>query len=79
MFKPAELIICLDINLKFLIVWRMITDEESIPKYGSPHPKSNERGNAVFVLSVFSSPEPKAQVSYCHRAPSVVRPSVVRP
>ena len=28
---------------------------------------------------VFSSPEPKAQVSYCHSAPSVVRPSVVRP
>ena len=26
----------------------------------------------------FSSPEPKAQVSYCHRAPSVVRPSVRR-
>ena len=27
----------------------------------------------------FSSPEPKAQVSYCHSAPSVVRPSVRRP
>ena len=26
---------------------------------------------------LFSSPEPKAQVSYCHSAPSVVRPSVV--
>ena len=26
----------------------------------------------------FSSPEPKAQVSYCHSAPSVVRPSGVR-
>ena len=26
--------------------------------------------------TVFSSPEPKAQVSYCHIAPSVVRPSV---
>ena len=25
---------------------------------------------------VFSSPEPKARVSYCHSAPSVVRPSV---
>ena len=25
-----------------------------------------------------SSPEPKAQVSYCHSAPSVVRPSVRR-
>ena len=24
----------------------------------------------------FSSPEPKAQVSYCHSVPSVVRPSV---
>ena len=28
---------------------------------------------------VFSSPEPKAQVSYCHSAPSVVRPSSVCP
>ena len=26
--------------------------------------------------TLFSSPEPKARVSYCHRAPSVVRPSV---
>ena len=26
--------------------------------------------------SFFSSPEPKARVSYCHSAPSVVRPSV---
>ena len=26
----------------------------------------------------FSSPEPKARVSYCHSAPSVVRPSVRR-
>ena len=25
----------------------------------------------------FSSPEPKARVSYCHSAPSVVRPSGV--
>ena len=32
------------------------------------------------ILMLFSSPEPKAQVSYCHSAPSV-RPSssVVRP
>ena len=34
-----------------------------------------------FIMSnftcFFSSPEPKAQVSYCHSAPSVVRPSVV--
>ena len=28
------------------------------------------------LCAVFSSPEPKAQVSYCHSAPSVVRPSV---
>ena len=26
-------------------------------------------------ILIFSSPEPKAQVSYCHRAPSVVCPS----
>ena len=26
---------------------------------------------------IFSSPEPKARVSYCHSAPSVVRPTVV--
>ena len=31
------------------------------------------------TLSFFSSPEPKARVSYCHSASSVVRPSVVRP
>ena len=30
-------------------------------------------------LYLFSSPEPKAQVSYCHSAPSGVRPSVRRP
>ena len=29
-----------------------------------------------FHVVLFSSPEPKAQVSYCHSAPSVVRPSV---
>ena len=29
-----------------------------------------------FFCYLFSSPEPKAQVSYCHSAPSVVRPSV---
>ena len=29
--------------------------------------------------ALFSSPEPKARVSYCHSAPSVVRPSVRRP
>ena len=28
-------------------------------------------------IPVFSSPEPKARVSYCHSAQSVVRPSVV--
>ena len=27
----------------------------------------------VVILVIFSSPEPKAQVSYCHSAPSVVR------
>ena len=30
------------------------------------------------ILPLFSSPEPKARVSYCHSAPSVVRPSVRR-
>ena len=30
-------------------------------------------------LRVFSSPEPKARVSYCHSASSAGRPSVVRP
>ena len=33
----------------------------------------------TIILKIFSSPEPKARVSYCHSAPSVVRPSVVRP
>ena len=32
--------------------------------------------NLIWPRSIFSSPEPKAQVSYCHSAPSVVRPSV---
>ena len=32
--------------------------------------------NFAANISVFSSPEPKAQVSYFHSAPSVVRPSV---
>ena len=31
--------------------------------------------NSCF-MTLFSSPEPKARVSYCHSAPSVVRPSV---
>ena len=30
----------------------------------------------LFICLFFSSPEPKARVSYCHSAPSVVRPSV---
>ena len=33
--------------------------------------------NKKEVCLVFSSPEPKARVSYCHSASSVVRPSVV--
>ena len=32
----------------------------------------------LVIIFLFSSPEPKARVSYCHSAPSVVRPSVVR-
>ena len=43
--------------------------------------KCKKVGGAVSLLylrneCLFSSPEPKAQVSYCHSAPSVVRPSV---
>ena len=38
------------------------------------HEIAMSRGERI----VFSSPEPKARVSYCHSAPSVVRPSVVR-
>ena len=34
--------------------------------------------NVMAKVKVFSSPEPKARVSYCHSAPSVVRPSVRR-
>ena len=30
----------------------------------------------TWKCSILNSPEPKAQVSYCHSAPSVVRPSV---
>ena len=32
--------------------------------------------NVLCQVCVFSSPEPKARVSYCHSASSVVRPSV---
>ena len=32
----------------------------------------------ITIIRFFSSPEPKARVSYCHIAPPVVRPSVVR-
>ena len=39
-------------------------------------PLVSQRGES---FALFSSPEPKAQVSYCHSAPSVVRPSVRRP
>ena len=35
--------------------------------------------NIIYQVSVFSSPEPKAQVSYCHSAPSVIHLSVRRP
>ena len=41
----------------------------NFPFLGSNIPSSPAYG-------VFSSPEPKARVSYCHSAPSVVRPSV---
>ena len=33
-------------------------------------------GQGSILGPLFSSPEPKARVSYCHSAPSVVRPSV---
>ena len=33
-------------------------------------------GPVLFGTCIFSSPEPKARVSYCHSALSVVRPSV---
>ena len=40
---------------------------------------TQERKSNVHISSIgvcfFSSPEPKARVSYCHSAPSVVRPS----
>ena len=44
-------------------------------------PKSYANALQIMILQIFSffsSPEPKAQVSYCHSAPSIVRPSVVR-
>ena len=42
---------------------------------------NHRRPDCYNMKAVFfsSSPEPKAQVSYCHSAPSVVRPSVCRP
>ena len=42
-------------------------------------PGFDSRPRHLNWFGLFSSPEPKAQVSYCHSAPSVVRPSVRRP
>ena len=39
-------------------------------------PVTSQSNFVVWKWRVFSSPEPKARVSYCHSAPSVVRPSV---
>ena len=49
--------------LKYRRLWSQTT-------HISPH--------LTFWNHLFSSPEPKARVSYCHSAPSVVRPSVRR-
>ena len=38
--------------------------------------QTNGHGAVTIFFHFFSSPEPKARVSYCHSAPSVVRPSV---
>ena len=43
------------------------------------HRHSIPQTHSMEDCTLFSSPEPKAQVSYCHSAPSVVRPSVRRP
>ena len=42
-------------------------------KHPSQHQISNVPKNSR-ICQIFSSPEPKARVSYCHSAPSVVRP-----
>ena len=39
----------------------------------------NDSEQGIQVMSIFSAPEPKAQVHYCDHALSVVCPSVVRP
>ena len=44
--------------------------------YLSPTTPEHNLMKPDWSWSFFSSPEPKAQVSYCHSAPSVVRPSV---
>ena len=43
----------------------------------SLHVKFHNQSHSLWhKATLFSSPEPKARVSYCHSAPSVVRPSV---
>ena len=44
--------------------------------FGGWSVKTKWLGRPMIGWDIFSSPEPKAQVSYCHSAPSVVRPSV---
>ena len=44
-------------------------------KFSGEHLKTNHFSK-YWHCFIFSSPEPKARVSYCHSAPSVVRPSV---
>ena len=50
-----------------MLIWHSISVAISV--CFTNHPKTG------LVLRLFSSPEPKARVSYCHSAPSVVRPS----
>ena len=48
-------------------------------EFKEPWQEARSQPWPLIVWDIFSSPEPKTRVSYCHSAPSVVRPSVHRP
>ena len=68
---------CLNGSAKFTV----LLDPWSVVRWPFLHRITGFVWSIMGILSkpLFNSPEPKAQVSYCHSAPSVVRPSGVRP
>ena len=66
---PSRLVLVFSWIFTFFVMkapmWR-VCDSGVFPRYTGDYTRG----------AFFSSPEPKAQVNYCHSAPSVVRPSV---